>query len=193
MDGETFGRLTYLVLLGGVIAFWLLVQNRRRLGAMLQQALVWGLIFVGIVAAYGLWGDIRRDVMPHRAAQVEPGLITLPRARDGHYYLTLEINDAPVRFMIDTGASDLVLAARDAERVGLRPADLIFTGRARTANGDVRTAPVRLDRVEIGPRLDRDVRAFVTEGALDISLLGMGYLQRFARIEIERDKMTLSW
>ena len=57
---------------------------------------------------------------------------------------TLEINGTPVRFMVDTGASDIVLSRRDAERVGIDPAALGYLGRARTANGTVPTARVRL-------------------------------------------------
>jgi predicted aspartyl protease len=35
------------------------------------------------------------------------------------------------------------------------------------------------------------VRASVSGGGLDVSLLGLGYLDRFARIEIEGDVMRL--
>ena len=65
-------------------------------------------------------------------------------------------------------------------------------GRAMTAHGEVRTAPVRLDSVELGPVLDRNVRAWVNEGEMDKSLLGMSYLQRWNRIEITGNALVLS-
>lgn len=55
----------------------------------------------------------------------------------------------------------------------------------------MRTASVRLDSLRIGPIEDRRVRAFVNGGAMDGSLLGMTYLQRFARVEIEGGRMVL--
>ena len=58
-------------------------------------------------------------------------------------------------------------------------------GRAVTANGTVATAPVRIDRLEFGPIMLRNVAASVTDGSFDGSLLGMRFLSRFGRIEIE--------
>ena len=60
-----------------------------------------------------------------------------------------------------------------------------------TANGPVRTAPVRLEDVALGPFHDRDVRAFVNEGEMSKSLLGMEYLNRFARLEINGGRLIL--
>jgi clan AA aspartic protease (TIGR02281 family) len=83
--------------------------------------------------------------------------------------------------MIDTGASGIVLSRRDAERVGLDPGSLTYAARAQTANGLVQIAPVRLDTVRLGDFTDTAVPAAVNSGALDGSLLGMSYLDRFAR------------
>ena len=56
---------------------------------------------------------------------------------------------------------------RDAERVGLDPGALDFTGRALTANGPVGTAAVRLGLVQFGDFTDTDVAASVSDGGLD--------------------------
>ena len=149
------------------------------------------MIFVGALAAAGLWQDIRRDVIP-RQAVLSDGRIELPAAADGHFYLTAEVNGAPVRFVVDTGASEMVLTRRDAERAGLDPAGLVYLGQARTANGTVATATVTLDSVRIGPVEDRGVRALVNRGEMDVSLLGMSYLNRFEAIEMRRDLLVLT-
>ncbi|MHC0052701.1 retropepsin-like aspartic protease family protein [Actibacterium sp. D379-3] len=192
MDGEQVGRLIYLVLLGGAVAGYFLMQNRRRLGRVAQQGAVWGLIFLGAIAAVGLWSDIRSTVVPRQAVFAEQGRIEVPRAPDGHFYLTVTINGTPVNFVVDTGAGEMVLTRADAARVGLAPGDLSFTGEARTANGLVQTAPVRLAEVQIGPITDRNVRAWVNGGAMDSSLLGMGYLQRYEKLEMTRDLLVLT-
>lgn len=185
-------RLLYLVLLGGAVVLWFFAQNRKSLGHITQQALVWGLIFVGVIAAVGLWGDIRQTVRPGQAVLAEAGRIEVPRAPDGHYYLTAEVNGTPVEFVIDTGASQIVLSERDARRAGIDTTGLVYIGRAITANGEVRTAPVRLDRLAIGPFSDERVRAVVNEGELDRSLLGMDYLQRFSSVEISGNRLVLT-
>lgn len=191
MDADQIARLAYLGLLGAVLGGWFFLQLRGQLGRAMQLLAVWALIFIGVVAAYGLWNDIRRDLVPVQSMLSE-GVIAVPRSPDGHYHLVLQVNDLPVSFIVDTGASAIVLSRRDAARIGLDPDNLAYTGTARTANGEVRTAPVRLDRVVLGDMIDTGLRAVVNEGELDVSLLGMDYLGRFARIEIAGDELILT-
>ena len=191
MSTEQIMQLTFLVLLGGAIAASYIVANRSNLSKMGQQAAIWVLIFVGMIAAVGLWGDISRDVLP-RQSVAEGGEIVVPRSGDGHYYLTVDVNDVPVRFVVDTGASQIVLSQQDAARVGLDPESLNYLGTAFTANGRVQTAAVRLDAVTLGPLQDRDVRAVVNGGAMDGSLLGMDYLDTFSTVSFQGGELTLS-
>ncbi len=189
-DPDTVARFIYLGLLllfiGGFF-FW----GRGRLGKNLRDLAIWALIFAMVVIAYGFRDVLREELLPAAMVQVDPETIELRRASDGHFHATLEVNGRPVRFMIDTGASGIVLSSRDAARVGLDPAALTYTGRAQTANGLVQIAPVRLGTVSLGDFTDTAVPAAVNSGAIDSSLLGMSYLDRFARIEIEGDTMTL--
>lgn len=184
-------RLVYLVILGSAILLWFVAQNRASLGRLAQQAAVWVLIFLGAIAAVGLWDDIRQTVRPAQSVATD-GRIELPRAADGHYYLMAEVNGVPVRFVVDTGASQIVLSQEDAARAGIDTAGLAYLGRAFTANGEVRTAPVRLESIAVGPVRHEGVRAVVNAGEMEGSLLGMDYLQRFSSIEISGGKLVLT-
>lgn len=191
MTGDQIAQLTYLLLLGAAVAFWLFLQARGGLGRMMQYAAVWGLIFLGVIAAVGLWGDIRQTVAPGQSLALEEGRITVPRAADGHYYMTLEVNGTPTRFVVDTGASQVVLTQAAAERAGIDTESLAYFGRAMTANGEVATAPVRLERLGAGPLAAPGFRAWVNSGEMPSSLLGMSYLNRFERIEIAGGELVL--
>jgi aspartyl protease family protein len=191
MQDFDFDRLTYLLILGSVIVVWFVAQNRASLGKLAQQALIWGLIFVGALAAVGLWDDIRQTVRPMQSV-VSGDRIELPRAPDGHYYMTAEVSGVPVRFVVDTGASQIVLSQSDAERIGIDTGALAYLGRAYTANGEVRTAPVRLESMTVGPVRHENLRAVVNEGDMGQSLLGMAYLQRFSSIEITGGRLVLT-
>lgn len=191
MTAMDYGNLAYLVLLGAVILIWFVSQNQVSLNKNLQYAAIWGLIFVGGIAVVGLWGDIRRIVEPRAWVVADTNRVEVPRGPDGHYRLTLEINGTPVEFVVDTGASMLVLTRQDAAQVGVPADDLVFTSQALTANGVVGTAAVRLDTVALGPFEDTGVRALVNEGEMSQSLLGMTYLNRFARIEITNGRLIL--
>jgi aspartyl protease family protein len=194
MSAQDTGSLLYLGLLFLLIAGSYLLASRGRMGQVLTQAAVWTLIFLGTIAAYGLWPEIRSAMIPTQAAVLTPQgqAVTVPRAMNGHYYLELQVNGAPIVFTVDTGATDMVLSHDDARRAGIDPDDLAYLGAADTANGMVRTARVTLDEVALETIVDRDVRAVVTDGALDGSLLGMTYLHRFSKLEISDGELVLT-
>ncbi|NBD29651.1 MAG: TIGR02281 family clan AA aspartic protease [Alphaproteobacteria bacterium] len=191
MTGDQTASFIFLALLGVAILGSYIAHSRLRGSQMLQQAMIWVLIFVGAIAAAGLWQDMRGDLTMTQAA-ISENMIEVPRGRGGHFHLDLEINGVTVPFLVDTGATQVVLTRADAARVGLDPADLNFIGTAFTANGQVPTAPVVLDRVRLGPIEDRNLRASVNGGRMERSLLGMTYLNRFERIEIQNDRLLLT-
>ncbi len=192
MDNFDTPRLVYLVLLGAAVAGYFFAENRQNLSKTVQQAMVWAIIFIGVIAGYGLWQDVKGTVNPGQLVYGEQGRIEVPRQRDGHYYITADVNGAEIEFVVDTGATDLVLTRADARKAGIPDSALVFAQTASTANGEVRTAGIRLGEVAIGDITDQNVRAMVTEGQLDISLMGMGYLERFAKIEISGNRLILT-
>lgn len=191
MTGDQTASLLYLVLLGSVIAGSLFLSGRQNWGKNLRQAGIWALIFIGVVAVYGLWNDIQSTMVPRQTVFAEEDRIEVPRARDGHYHLSVAVNGTPIRFIVDTGATDIVLSTQDARKVGIDPDELSYAGAASTANGQVSTARVRLDEVAIGPITDRGVSAVVSQGDMPGSLLGMAYLERFAQVTFGNGRMVL--
>ncbi len=191
MTGDQIARLAYLVLLGVAVGGWLAVDLRNRLGPTLRNLLSWCLIFLGTIAGYGLWEDVRDQLAPRQMVVAGGARVEIPRGFDGHYHVTLEANGVPVDFVVDTGATDIVLTHADAARIGIDTARLAYIGRADTANGQVRTAPAVIGALALGGQTDRNVKAVVNEGDMEGSLLGMRYLQRFSRLEISGNRMIL--
>lgn len=185
-------HLVYLVALLVLVAFSLSPMFRANFWKTIQQFMIWALIFVGVVVVVGSWDNIRSAALPPQVSYSEDGTIEIPISYDGHFYVTALVNGAEIDFVVDTGASDLVLSQKDAITAGLDVENLDFYGRAMTANGEVRTAPVRLDSVALGAFDDKNVRARVNGGDLDISLLGMSYLNRYPTITMTRNQLTLS-
>lgn len=190
MDQDSTMRLIYLGVLAAAVAGWAFAEMRGNLGKSLRFALIWALIVVGLVAGNGLWGDLRRGLIGGQDERAG-GVVSLPRAADGHYYAEVTIGGQPLRFLVDTGASTIVLTRADAARIGIDPERLEYSGQALTANGAVRTATVTLPEVALGPYRDGGLAADVTDGALDVSLLGMSYLSLF-RVTVLDAQMDLS-
>ena len=135
---------------------------------------------------------MRRDVAPRQSVLADGSTIEVPRGPGGHYFLRVDVNGTPVDFIVDTGATDVVLTLEDARSVGLDPDNLPFLGSARTANGPVKTAFTTVDTMALGPlRYDR-VRVAVNGGEMEESLLGMSFLSRFDKIEISGDALRLT-
>ncbi|TKD22693.1 TIGR02281 family clan AA aspartic protease [Rhodobacter capsulatus] len=189
MDPE-IPRVIYYLLLLLAIGGYLVAALRRRPGQALQQLMIWALIFLGVAAVAGIWPDVRAAILPAQTV-TQSGRIELPLRADGHYYLQASVNGAAIDFVIDTGASQVVLSRADAERAGIDTGALAYIGRAFTANGEVATAPVRLDSLSVGPFTDRDVAAVVNRGAMEGSLLGMSYLTRFGKVQFDDRRMIL--
>ncbi|MEM6323854.1 MAG: TIGR02281 family clan AA aspartic protease [Pseudomonadota bacterium] len=191
MTGDSIASLVYLVLLVSVLGGYFLIANRQSAGTTARHATLWGLIFLGLIAGFGLWSDIRDDVVPRQTVFADEGRIEIPKSPDGHFYITATLNDTPVRFVVDTGATDIVLSQSDANAVGIDMSRLIFSGRASTANGLVETAVTEIDRFAVEEIVDRDVRVWVNRGEMDGSLLGMAYISRFDRFEISGNRLVL--
>lgn len=189
MSSENFASVLYLALLLAALGGWALVEYRGRLGEMARVAAAWALIFLAVAAGYGLWGDLRTTIAPQQTASTDR--VTIPRAEDGHYYFTLDIGGKPLTLMADTGASQIVLSQSDASALGIDLANLNYLGTAMTANGEVRTARAALGQIRLGPFVDEGISAFVSDGDMDGSLLGMSYLSRF-NIALRDGKMELT-
>jgi aspartyl protease family protein len=110
----------------------------------------------------------------------------------GHVVVEAEIDGATLRLLVDTGASLVSLTLADARAAGIEPDRLAFTGRALTANGPVRLAPVTLRDIRIGQLSVENVPAAVLEH-LDVSLLGMSFLSRLRSYRMADGRFTITW
>ena len=185
-------RLIYLLLLAAAIGGLIYNQFRGRWGEALRITITWLLIFIGVIAVYGLWEDIQEALWPNQFTVASDGIVSLARQRDGHFYIDLAVNGQETLFLIDTGASEVVLSREDAVKAGVDINHLRYTGLASTANGSVKTARILLNELALNDILvQRGVEAFVTSGDMTISLLGQSYLSLFDKVIIEDHVMTL--
>jgi aspartyl protease family protein len=190
-------RLVYLMVLLAALGGGFLFRSALRVRESLRNAAIWIVVALALLVAYS-YRDVVMDTKNRvtgelfpQAGEIRDGAIIYRRADDGHFHIDAEINGQPVRFLVDTGATSIVLSKEDAERVGLDPQSLRFTSMTQTANGTVYDAPVRLDEMRIGPLTARDVPAHVSGGDTFGSLLGMRFLDRLSGYEVQGDRLIL--
>ena len=115
--------------------------------------------------------------------------IVLTAQSGGHFHANGTINGQSVRFMVDTGATMVVMDKYEAERLGID----YKSGRrgiSRTANGEVAVYAAKLASVRIGDVQVHDVDAIVSQAPMPYILLGNSFLTRF-QMKRENDIMTL--
>lgn len=117
--------------------------------------------------------------------------VTLPADSRGQFFTSGQVNGAHIRFMIDTGATTVLIPVAEADRLGIdyRRGK---QGYIQTANGAAPAYRVVLDSVTVGDITAYDVEGLVSQSqGLDVALLGMSFLNR---TEMRRDGayMTLT-
>ena len=168
----------------------------------MRQLLVIAGLFMALGAVVASYADRALDAAPPArktlamAAPTESRnagrTVVIPRDSRGHFQVNGRVDGKHMRFMVDTGASVIALTARDAARLGIRPARREFTAEVKTANGTVRAARIRLNRVEIDDVTVRDVAALIVpDEALSENLLGLSFLSRLRRFEYSNGKLVL--
>jgi len=121
---------------------------------------------------------------------IEPNLRTV-RSSDGLFYITAHVNGKPLRFLVDTGASVVVLTGADAKTAGLQIGSAHYNANVQTVGGSAQMAWATLDRLEVAGRQVPNLKAAVVANGLGVSLLGQNAISRLGAITIEGDKLSM--
>ena len=193
-------RLTYLVMLLVLVGSGLVVRWRDRSTLKwLRHGLIWAGSGLVLIVGYGyrtefmpLWTRTLAELMPGRAIEIPAGSAIVRAGKDSHFRIDATVDGARVRFLLDTGASMVVLNRRDAVNVGFDLDKLAFTQRTQTANGVGTGAPVTLREIRIGPIVVKNIRAMVNRTPMFTSLLGVNFLDRLSGYSVKDSALTLT-
>ena len=164
-------------------------MNTRRMGKGMW-ALMWILVLAMLTMVFNNLLDDQRNpnTDPQTSENGSTAEVVLKRNRYGHYVATGAINNQPVEFLLDTGASDVSVPLDLARRLGLKKGPEV---RFETANGSVDGYMTKLDQVQLGDIKLHQVRASINPGMSgDSVLLGMSFL-RHLEFTQRGDSMTL--
>jgi aspartyl protease family protein len=200
-DGGTLPALVQSIMVAILVGSGLFAARDQgsRPGKLVLYGAAWAGIMLFLVAAYSqrdsfsrLWQGIAGELSPAAGQQTGQNQVTLRRGADGHFHAETRVNGRPVRMLVDTGATDVALDPADARDLGIDVDKLVFNIPVSTAAGRSQAAFVRLDTVSIGDITIDNVDALVMSESAGTSLLGMGFLDRLSRVEVEKDMMLLS-
>jgi aspartyl protease family protein len=110
----------------------------------------------------------------------------------GHFLADFKLNGRRIEALVDTGATAVAINASTARRIGLSLKTSDFRHAVNTANGAARAAAIMIDRIEIGRIHVENIEAVVLEDkALSGTLIGMSFLKRLGKFEVEDGTLLL--
>jgi len=118
--------------------------------------------------------------------------LILESDRQGHFQVEARVDGRFTDFVVDTGASLVVLRESAAAMVGIHPQLRDYSAVAVTANGKIKAARATIERIEVGGITVYDVPAMILpDEALAKNLLGVSFLSRLKRYEYANGRLVL--
>jgi len=205
---QVFVTVGWLVLLIGGVT----MRFRSQPGTALRALAAWVLIALVLIWIYAyrfeaaaIGNRMLAVILPSHGIVTEPdqqasvsggsqgtgGEVRFALNQFGHYQIDARVNGVYITFLVDTGATDIVLSPDDAQRIGLSESLLNFSERVMTANGVAYTAPVTLNNLTIGPITLNRMPAKVNHSQMPFSLLGMRFLNQLHGWRVEGQTLIL--
>lgn len=199
MENNELVNIFYLFLLLTFIASSIFTRGNMPALRALKYFSIWAAIALSVIIIYSLrfnFIDFKNRVIgeinPSYVQYNSANKITINMSYGNHYYANVKINNKNIKFLIDTGASDIVLNLADAKKIGINLQDLIFNKPYQTANGISYGATIILQNVKFGDLELKNVRASVNKSNMGVSLLGMSFLSKFRKYEFYQNQLILT-
>jgi aspartyl protease family protein len=197
-DDWTWVAQSLLVIL--LVSTWLFRAGRGAFSQNLRHMAIW-LALIAVLAVGVSYRDELAGVPQHLRLAFGTGYpiptaeheVTVAQDARGAFVLNARVNGQPVRFMVDTGATDTVLAPDVARRLGADLDKLKFVESAETANGMGYGAAYVARSLEVGPIAFKGFPMVVNQTPMSTSLLGLSFLNRLDSFEIRDRKLILKW
>ena len=182
MLGSLYLLMAMMLVLGA------LINRREPFAKMAVMALSWVAIFGAGFVLFTFRDDLgfiaqRLKTEATGAPIVTAREVRIPMSIDGHFWVEGEINGAPVKFLVDSGATVTTIDRATALRAGATVADARDQV-VRTGNGFIRVARGRAQSVSIAAIEREDVGLHIVEGD-EMNVLGMNFLSTLTRWGVE--------
>lgn len=190
-------NITFLAL-ALILPLSALLTRRIPLKKAAGMAAIWAAIIVGGVLIVGLtrdgvaasWEQLK-TVMGNDEQRISGGTVKLRMAGDGHFWANVEINGAPARMLVDSGATVTSLSMDTAKAAGLDLNQNPIPVQIETANGVVMAHTSSVDRLTLGPIVATDLRVDVAEAFGTTNVLGMNFLSRLKSWRVDNGWLIL--
>lgn len=123
-------------------------------------------------------------------------IIPLEKENNGMLYITVKLNDVPIRFILDTGCSTMLISNRDAEFLLhhkiVSKNNILGEVQSICANGSVDTnSNINIEKVELQGIVLNNIPCMVSNSSDTPLLLGQAVLSKLGKVTIDYDNNLL--
>ena len=197
---EDYARVVLGLAMVAFVSTGLIAGRRLDLGQTLRNVALWAAIVLVLAVGYTFREDTQRigarvmaEFVPGYAAPSSATETVLSAGPGGHFRIIGTVNGTQITFLVDTGATDIVLSPADARRLGIDTRTLNYSRIYETANGIGRAAPTTLASLRIGPKTLTDQQAAINQAEMRESLLGMAFFRNSASFEVRGSTLFIRW
>jgi aspartyl protease family protein len=200
LNSNELANFIYLSILLVALISSITLRNHQKISTLLKQFFIWLLIALFSIIIYSyrhslyqIAQNISSELVPSEAKKIGDRKIAIKASNNGHFYVQIKINKVPIRFMVDTGASDISMTIKDAKKANINTQNLSHFKQYQTANGVITGAISNAKEVEIAGMAFKDVAVSINQSQMETSLLGMSFLRKFKKYEFYQDQLILTY
>ncbi len=165
---------------------------------IIRVALVWIAIFAVFIVGFSyqseilaVWNRVSGEVTGANEQLVVGDTLRIRQSADGHFWVSTLVNELPVRFLIDSGATTTAMTLRTAQSAGIEISESPFPVILTTANGSLEAQRGTIQSLQIGPIVAQDLPVVVAEEFGDSNVIGMNFLSKLRSWRVEGREMVL--
>ncbi len=165
---------------------------------IIRTALAWVAIFAIFILGFSyqneilaVWNRVASEVTGANEQVVDGDKLRIRQSADGHFWVTATVNEHPVRFLIDSGATTTAMTLQTARDARIEISGSAFPVVLTTANGSVSAQRGTIQSLRIGSMVARELPVVVAEEFGDSNVIGMNFLSKLRSWRVEGTEMVL--
>ncbi|GAB5489470.1 MAG: hypothetical protein Pars2KO_30400 [Parasphingorhabdus sp.] len=175
-----------------------LFSRRIGFGEIVRTALAWVAIFALFIVGFsykdqilGVWNHVSSEVTGQNDQQIAGTSLRIRQSPDGHFWVNAIVNNRPVRFLIDSGATTTAMNLTTATQTDVDVSKLGFPVILSTANGEVEAQRGSIQNLQLGSMNIKDLPIVVADAFGDSNVIGMNFLSKLDSWRVEGNEMIL--
>ena len=181
-----------------VLVASVLFSRRIGLSEIFRNILIWIAIFAVFIVGFSyqqeilaVWSRVSGEMTGANEQLVVGVTLRIRQSPDGHFWVDTMVNELPVRFLIDSGATTTAMSLATARNSGVEVNESSFPVILTTANGSVEAQRGNIQALQVGPMIARDLPIVVAAEFGESNVIGMNFLSKLRSWRVEGTEMVL--